>query len=573
MLWLRQSTASQEIILGRFVDSTDGNTEETGLSIANTDIKLWVEGATTLASKNSGGATHIANGLYYAVLDATDTATLGKMEVHVHVAGALAIKREYMVLSAMIYDSLVLGTDRFDANVTHVADTSQTAGDLAAMITAVDDFVDTEVTAIKTKTDFLPSATAGAAGGLLIAGSNAATTFASQTITGALTIGDGIAVTCSTSNRAAMTLTGNGTGNGLTVTGGSGATSAGVAFSSGASVIGYGMTIQGSGSLAVGLQIGCGATGNAVALYGGTTSGDSVQISATNGDGIQITSGGSNYSLRLNTGILGDITGNLIGTVSTVTTLTTLPTIPANWLTAAGTAADFGTEIGTAVWANVTRTLSTLTGLTVDTVTNVVQLGGSAISTSGSAGLNGMGETYSSFSYVFARVNEIGNNVITANSIATDAGTEIGTAVWANAARTLTSLPTIPTDWITGTGVAASAVTKIQDGLATSAALTVVLDDVVAIKVATDLIPANPADQDLVDASILAAWTTTLTESYAVDGTVATPAQILHMIWSLLANKAIAGTTLTAKKLDGTTTSMTFTLDDSVAPTSLNRAS
>ena len=36
-------------------------------------------------------------------------------------------------------------------------------------------YVDTEVAAIKTKTDYLPSATAGAAGGLFIAGSNAAT--------------------------------------------------------------------------------------------------------------------------------------------------------------------------------------------------------------------------------------------------------------------------------------------------------------------------------------------------------------------------------------------------------------
>lgn len=42
-------------------------------------------------------------------------------------------------------------------------------------IDTLDDFVDTEVGAIKTKTDFLPSATAGAAGGLFIAGTNAAT--------------------------------------------------------------------------------------------------------------------------------------------------------------------------------------------------------------------------------------------------------------------------------------------------------------------------------------------------------------------------------------------------------------
>jgi hypothetical protein len=46
----------------------------------------------------------------------------------------------------------------------------------------------TDVGAIKTKTDFLPSATAGAAGGLLIAGSNAPTTFATLTSTGDFTI-------------------------------------------------------------------------------------------------------------------------------------------------------------------------------------------------------------------------------------------------------------------------------------------------------------------------------------------------------------------------------------------------
>lgn len=126
-MWLRQSTASQEILLGRFVDSTDGNTEETGLTIANTDIKIWKEGATTLASKNSGGATHIANGNYYAVLDATDTDTLGKLEVHVHVSGALSVLRTFMVVPAMIYDSLVLGTDDLDTNVTKMNNVSASA--------------------------------------------------------------------------------------------------------------------------------------------------------------------------------------------------------------------------------------------------------------------------------------------------------------------------------------------------------------------------------------------------------------------------------------------------------------
>jgi hypothetical protein len=154
-MWLRQSTASQEILLGRFVSSTDGNTEATTLTILNSDIKLWAEGGTTLASKNSGGATHIAGGLYYAVLDATDTATAGKLEVNVHVAGALAVRREFLVLPQKVYDSLMLGSDNLevdlvqvlgsgalgvggtvDSNVVQVAGSTAAATNLAAQMLA-----------------------------------------------------------------------------------------------------------------------------------------------------------------------------------------------------------------------------------------------------------------------------------------------------------------------------------------------------------------------------------------------------------------------------------------------------
>jgi hypothetical protein len=105
-IYLRQSTASQEVPLGHFVDSTDGVTAETALTIANTDIKLWLTGATTLANKNSGGATHMAGGVYSCVLDATDTATVGPLVIFVAVAGALAVRVECVVLSAAVYDTL-----------------------------------------------------------------------------------------------------------------------------------------------------------------------------------------------------------------------------------------------------------------------------------------------------------------------------------------------------------------------------------------------------------------------------------------------------------------------------------
>lgn len=68
-------------------------------------------------------------------------------------------------------------------------------------------------------------------------------------------------------------------------------------------------------------------------------------------------------------------------------------------------------------------------------------------------------------------------------------------------------------------------------------------------------------------------WTTALTESYAADGAAFTAAQALFMLWSLQAELSLSGTTMTAKKLDGSTSAMTFTLNDTANPTGKTRAS
>jgi hypothetical protein len=133
-IFLRQSTASQEIPLGYFVDSTDGNTAETALSIANTDIDIWKTGATTLADKNSGGATHIAGGIYYCVLDATDTDTIGPLVVYCKVAGALATRTECCVLDEAVYDSL-FGTAALITSGTGTGQLSVTSGVASANVT------------------------------------------------------------------------------------------------------------------------------------------------------------------------------------------------------------------------------------------------------------------------------------------------------------------------------------------------------------------------------------------------------------------------------------------------------
>ena len=70
-----------------------------------------------------------------------------------------------------------------------------------------------------------------------------------------------------------------------------------------------------------------------------------------------------------------------------------------------------------------------------------------------------------------------------------------------------------------------------------------------------------------------ATWTTAQTESYASDGAAATPAQLLYMIYCAVGEFSISGTTITGKKVDGSTTAMTWTINSASDPTSRTRAS
>ena len=120
MRYLKQSTATT-LLLGPFVDETDGKTAETALTISQADVLLWKEGGTTLAQKNeSTTCTHRSNGLYTCPINTTDTATLGTLVVSVHESGALPIRQDYKVVPANIYDSVVLGTDLQDISLVQV---------------------------------------------------------------------------------------------------------------------------------------------------------------------------------------------------------------------------------------------------------------------------------------------------------------------------------------------------------------------------------------------------------------------------------------------------------------------
>jgi hypothetical protein len=66
--------------------------------------------------------------------------------------------------------------------------------------------------------------------------------------------------------------------------------------------------------------------------------------------------------------------------------------------------------------------------------------------------------------------------------------------------------------------------------------------------------------------------TTALTEAYAADGAAPTLTQAVMLILQHLSESSISSTTKTVKKLDGSTSAATFTLDDATTPTSITRA-
>jgi hypothetical protein len=101
------------------------------LTISQADIRLSKNGAAFAQTNNAAGATHMEKGYYGVPLDTTDTATLGRLRVHVHESGALPVWEECLVVTANIYDSLVSGTDLVDVSVTQWLGTAAATPDTA----------------------------------------------------------------------------------------------------------------------------------------------------------------------------------------------------------------------------------------------------------------------------------------------------------------------------------------------------------------------------------------------------------------------------------------------------------
>lgn len=201
-MWLRQSTAVV-VSVGPFVNPTDGVTLVTSLvsalDHASTGIFLSKNGGTlTIRHATVTASAYDAYGNYKVTLDTTDTGTLGTLRLQFAAAAScLPVFMDFMVVPANVWDSmfgsdlLQVDTEQFgNANLTaasgipevkvasiaagaitatSIASDAITAAKLhsdvttelqsglatAAALDTVDDFLDTEIAAIKAKTDQL----------------------------------------------------------------------------------------------------------------------------------------------------------------------------------------------------------------------------------------------------------------------------------------------------------------------------------------------------------------------------------------------------------------------------------
>lgn len=117
-LWLKQSTA-RTVPMGPFVDSTDFSTVETALSLTQAETRLSKNGGAFAQKNDATTASHLEEGTYGVVLDATDTNTLGHLRIQIQVAGALIVWQDFVVVPANVWDSL-FGADKLQVHADEI---------------------------------------------------------------------------------------------------------------------------------------------------------------------------------------------------------------------------------------------------------------------------------------------------------------------------------------------------------------------------------------------------------------------------------------------------------------------
>lgn len=112
-MFLKQATAVN-LMIGPFLNDTDGKTPEEDLTIAQVNVRLSKAGAAFAQKNEDSEATYDENGFYIVALDATDTSTCGPLKLAIQIGDALPFWNDFIVLPANVYDSMIGGTDSLE---------------------------------------------------------------------------------------------------------------------------------------------------------------------------------------------------------------------------------------------------------------------------------------------------------------------------------------------------------------------------------------------------------------------------------------------------------------------------
>jgi hypothetical protein len=706
MRYLRTNTACR-VTVGPFFDKTDGITPETALTVTNEKLTFMVDTANVptlildTAPTASGGANDMVHvtgddaGFYDLELAAADVNYLGRaMLALTDAANHCPVFHEFMILPAVIYDSMVLGTDLFDVSATQILGTAistpATAGILDVNLKNIANAaVSTSTAQLGVNAVQIGAAVPGSATiGTVTAVTNAVAITANQAVNVAQWGGSNIATPAVTGepvvtlNATQAAYTPAKAGDAMLVTAGTGAgqldftsgvikanlvqilaatitgTAANLvaAFTKWFNVTSPTGTVNSIPDAVAGANGGLPTTnGTKVSQTVDLTSGQSIACSDKTGfslaaTGLDLVTAASTFGVAMIAGIwaaatsamttvgsigkkladwvVGTITANQAVNVaqwggSNIATpaVTGEPVVTLNATQAAYTPAKAGDAMlvtaGTGagqldftsgvIKANLVQILAaTITGTaanlvaaftkwfnvtsptgTVNSIPDAVAGASGGLPTTNGTKLSQTADLTSGQSIACSdktgfSLAATGLDLVTA---ASTFGAAMIAGIWAAATSAMTTVGSIGkklADWVVGTIDTYTGNTKqTGDAYATLTAMKGTDNKILVSTDAQDLSGTlsvnakklNGQAPPLGSDNKMQITTDAMTEAYAADGAAPSIQQALFAIQQFLQESSVLSTTLTVKKLNGSTVAMTFSLDSATTPTSITRAS
>lgn len=566
-MFLKQSTA-YTFRFGPFLDDTDGKTAETGLTISQADIRLSKGGGNFAQKNESSSSSHDEIGFYIVALDATDTNTCGELLIACHESGALPVFKTFYVLEEAIYDAMFAASaSAFDANarvdVASIEGSDATDQINAACDTALSDYdaptkseMDSAFTEIKggswsSSTDTLEAIRdRGDASWVTATGFNTTTPPTAAAIRSEID---------SNSTQLAAIVADTNELQGDWANGGR----LDLLLDSAISKIDVVDGIVDS-ILVDTAEIGTAGAGLTAVPW--NSSWDAEVQSECNDALVAL---GLDHIVSAS--VAGsDITDNsiiakLVSKESTAdwddfdNTSDSLQAIrdrgDSSWTTGGGGGGGASAaDIADAVWdeaASGHASAGTFGKYVADILADTGEIGAAG------AGLTAVPWNSSWDAEVQSECTDALNAYDPPTKAEMDAAHSTTDAL-------ITTVDTV---------VDAILVDTAEIGAAGAGLTAVPWNSAWDAEVQSECTDALNAYDPPTKAEMDAMWTTAQTESYASDGSTATPAQLLYMILACVGEFSVSGTTITVKQLDGSTTAMTYTLDDASSPTSRTRAS